>query len=133
MALKGLQSRLAEISEYLGLVLSGRLPVNHDIINYVQEIFNLLPNMNVESLSKSLAVKSNDMMHVIYLASLVRSILALHKLIDNKEGRLWTEREAAKKAEEKDKAAKKDKDGKEAGKDGKEVEAAKDGKGADGK
>jgi hypothetical protein len=30
------------------------------------------------------AVKSNDMMMVIYLASLTRSILALHKLIDNK-------------------------------------------------
>ncbi|KAG2439653.1 hypothetical protein HXX76_005003 [Chlamydomonas incerta] len=101
MALKGLQGRLSEISEYLQLVLDGKLPPNHDVVNIVQEIFNLLPNMNVESLSKSLAVKSNDMMHVIYVASLVRSILALHKLIDNKEGRLWTEKEAAKKEKEK--------------------------------
>ncbi|EFJ43408.1 26S proteasome regulatory complex [Volvox carteri f. nagariensis] len=130
LALKGLQSRLAEISEYLGLVIDGKLPVNHDIINLVQEIFNLLPNMNVESLSKSLAVKSNDMMHVIYIASLVRSILALHKLIDNKEQRLWQEREAAKKEKEKaEEKAKKEKDSKEAkdGGSGKEGEAAKDG------
>jgi hypothetical protein len=35
--------------------------------------------MNVEALSKSLTVKSNDMMSAIYVASLVRSILALHK------------------------------------------------------
>ncbi|KAG2487285.1 hypothetical protein HYH03_014126 [Edaphochlamys debaryana] len=141
LALKGLQSRLAEISEYLGLVLEGRLPVNHDIVNLVQEIFNLLPNMNVESLSKALAVKSNDMMHVIYVASLVRSILALHKLIDNKEQRLWAEKETAerkdkeakkkesKEAAEKDKKEAADKEGKEAGKEGEKKEAEKkDGK-----
>ena len=131
----------------------------------LQDIFNLLPNMNVEALSKALAgaaggggcrqgrggplrgwggplsagtasmgredggtsvllmavssspfflvsssilpdvlgpvyflsaVKSNDMMLVIYVASLIRSILALHKLIDNKEQRLWGEKEAIK-------------------------------------
>jgi hypothetical protein len=38
----------------------------------MQDIFNLLPNMNVEALSTSLAVKGNDMMAVIYLASLIR-------------------------------------------------------------
>ncbi len=61
-----------------------------------QDIFNLLPNMNVEAMSKALSVKSNDMMLVIYVASLIRSILALHKLIDNKEQRLWSEKEAIK-------------------------------------
>jgi 26S proteasome regulatory subunit N8 len=55
----------------------------------LQDIFNLLPNMNVEALSTSLAVKGNDMMAAIYLASLIRSTLALHKLIDNKEQRMW--------------------------------------------
>lgn len=39
-------------------------------------------------------VKSNDMMLAIYLASLIRSVLALHKLIDNKETRMWKEKEA---------------------------------------
>jgi len=37
------------------LVLDGKLPINHDIMTYFQDIFNLLPNMNVESLSSSLA------------------------------------------------------------------------------
>lgn len=46
--------------------------------------------MNVEALSTSLAVKGNDMMAVIYLASLIRSVLALHRLIDNKEQRMWS-------------------------------------------
>ena len=55
----------------------------------LQDVFNLLPNMNVEALSQSLAVKGNDMLSVIYLAALVRSVLALHRLIDNKEQRMW--------------------------------------------
>ena len=43
-----------------------------------------------------LSVKSNDMMLVIYVSSLIRSILALHKLIDNKETRIWNEKETIK-------------------------------------
>ncbi len=58
-----------------------------------QDIFNLLPNLNVAELSKSFAVESNDMMLVMYLASLIRSVLALHNLIDNKEARSMNERE----------------------------------------
>lgn len=49
----------------------------------VQDIFNLLPNIDAE-LNRSFAVKSNDMMLVVYVASLIRSILALHNLINNK-------------------------------------------------
>ncbi len=54
-ALKGLASRLKEIQAYLVAVIDGKLPVNHDILELLQDIFNLLPNMSVESLSKSLA------------------------------------------------------------------------------
>lgn len=45
-------------------------------------------------------VKSNDMMMVIYLASLTRSILALHKLIDNKEQHMLSEKNKVKAEEE---------------------------------
>eukprot|EP00879_Flechtneria_rotunda_P004994 GHRR01005270.1.p1 GENE.GHRR01005270.1~~GHRR01005270.1.p1 ORF type:complete len:341 (+),score=129.72 GHRR01005270.1:209-1231(+) len=119
-ALKGLRSRLADVQEYLAAVLEGKLPVNNDIMAYLQDVFNLLPNMNVEALSTSLAVKGNDMMSVIYLASLIRSVLALHKLIDNKEQRMWAEKERAEKAKAAaEKAAKKAKDADAADKDGK--------------
>lgn len=37
-----------------------------------QDMFNLLPNMSAEHLSSALAVKSNDMMAVVYLAALIR-------------------------------------------------------------
>ena len=50
----------------------------------MQDVFNLLPNLGVEALSRSFTVQSNDMMLAIYLASLTRSVLALHSLIDNK-------------------------------------------------
>ena len=51
----------------------------------------------------SLYVKTNDQMLVVYLAALVRSIIALHNLINNK----LTNRDAEKKETEK-KETKKD-------------------------
>ena len=87
VALKGLKSRLEEIHQYLEHVEAGRLPINHDIVYQLQDIFNLLPNLNVEELTRSFAVKSNDMMMVIYLSSMIRSVIALHNLINNKEMR----------------------------------------------
>jgi len=83
-SLKGLASRLQEIDAYLQNVLSGRLPVNHQIIYKLQDIFNLLPNLNVEDLIKAFAVKTNDMMLAIYLSSIIRAIIALHNLVNNK-------------------------------------------------
>ncbi|XP_073129603.1 uncharacterized protein [Henckelia pumila] len=50
-----------------------------------EDVFNLLPNLNVSELIKAFAVKTNDMMLVIYLSSLIRSVLALHNLINTNE------------------------------------------------
>lgn len=107
--LKTLRFRLIEIQQYLELVLKGRLPVNHDIIYSLQDIFNLLPNIDAE-LNRSFAVKSNDMMLVVYVASLIRSVLALHNLINNKEQRMWREKEAIKAADAKKKDKEKEKE-----------------------
>jgi len=83
-ALKGLAARLSEVDAYLQNVLSGRMPVNHRIIYELQDVFNLLPNLNVEELVKAFAVKTNDMMLAVYLSSIIRSVVALHNLINNK-------------------------------------------------
>ncbi|PON92629.1 Rpn11/EIF3F, C-terminal [Trema orientale] len=83
-ALKGLDARLREIRGYLDLVIDEKLPLNHEILYHLQDIFNLLPNLNVTELIKGFAVKTNDMMLVIYLSSLIRSVIALHNLINNK-------------------------------------------------
>lgn len=53
-------------------------------IDDLQDVLNLLPNLNVSELVEAFTVKSNDMMVVMYLASLVRSITAIHNLITNK-------------------------------------------------
>ena len=92
------------------------LPVSNVFIFIkLQDVFNLLPNLNVAELIKAFAgearilssafgifsmlddffsfgyicallyaVKTNDMMLVIYLSSLIRSVIALHNLINNK-------------------------------------------------
>ena len=63
-SLKGLKARLEDIHTYLKAVADGKLPVNHEITYLMQEIFNLLPNLNVEELVRSFSVKTNDMMLV---------------------------------------------------------------------
>lgn len=83
-SLKGLHAHLQEIQTYLEQVVSGKLPTNHAIMYHLQDIFNLLPNLNVEEFMKSMTIKTNDQMVVIYLASVVRSVVALHNLINNK-------------------------------------------------
>jgi len=93
MGLKGLQSQIDSIRKYLELVVNNKLPINHPIIYLLQDIFNLLPNTSNELFVKSTFVKTNDQMLVVYLASLVRSVIALHNLINNK----ITNRDAEKK------------------------------------
>jgi len=44
----------------------------------------LLPNLKVEEIVRSFSVKTNDYMHVIYVSSLIRSVISLHNLINNK-------------------------------------------------
>ena len=83
VGLGGLAARLVEIREYLDKILNGRMPVNNKIIYNLQNIMNLLPNLNVEVLVRSMQVKANDMHLVMYLSSLVRSVIALHGLLLN--------------------------------------------------
>ncbi len=83
-ALKSLHSRLAELQEYLSSVADGTLPVNNEIMYKMQDVFNLLPSLDMPSLITGFHTKTNDMMLVLYISSLIRSIVALHDLVDNK-------------------------------------------------
>lgn len=69
-ALNGLKERLEEMKTYLENVVEGRLPPNHQIIYNMQTIFNLLPNLNVDALVRSMFVKTNDM-HFVSSACVV--------------------------------------------------------------
>lgn len=121
-SLQGLHLRLRDIGAYLQKVLDGELPVNHQILGNLQDIFNLLPNITTvpaskpltqnqvqnSELARAMTVKTNDQLMTIYLSSLVRAITAFHDLIDNKiqnrqqQEELDKTKEPAKKKNEKD-------------------------------
>ena len=130
MGLKGLFSQLRDIEGYLEKVSLGTLPINHQIIYHLQDIFNLLPDVNLREFVRSMYIKTNDQMLVVYIAALIRSIIALHNLINNKiqnrdaeknegkkvtsaggDGKGATEKGAAEKGGEKGDAAVDKKDG----------------------
>lgn len=83
-SLRGLSSRLLEIKTYLEAVARGDLAVNHQIIYNLQDIFNLLPDLDKNETSKSFSVAQNDQLLVVYLSSLIRSVIALHGLVNNR-------------------------------------------------
>ena len=103
-SLRGLSSRLNEIKGYLEAVARGDLPVNHQIIYNLQDIFNLLPDLDKSDSSKSFSIAQNDQLLVVYLSSLIRSVIALHGLVNNRaeNARGEEEEEEGSKEEKKD-------------------------------
>lgn len=83
-SLLSMKKRMEEMALYLERVVSGKIPPNHAIIYNIQDILNLSPDLTNQALVTSLAASHNDNTMVIYLSSLVRSIIALHDLINNK-------------------------------------------------
>jgi 26S proteasome regulatory subunit N8 len=104
-SLKGLKKRMEEMHQYLEHVVSGKVAPNHQIIYNMQDIFNLSPHLNVEELVESLTVTTNDSMLVVYLSSLVRSITALHDLINNKVYNIHAEKREAERRKRKERGA----------------------------
>jgi len=82
--LSTLTEKLVEMKDYLQLASTGKMKPNPEIIANMQAIVNLLPNLNVDELVRSMLVKNNDMHMVIYLSSLIRCVIALHDLVVNK-------------------------------------------------
>lgn len=100
-SLIGLHEKLRDIVNYLERVLDQKLPLNHLILGKLQSVFNLVPKTdfpeprskfdrtNTEStgsdnFATNFTVKSNDELMLVYVGTLVRSIIAFHDLIDNK-------------------------------------------------
>eukprot|EP00923_Selenidium_pygospionis_P057991 GHVN01101722.1.p1 GENE.GHVN01101722.1~~GHVN01101722.1.p1 ORF type:complete len:222 (-),score=27.96 GHVN01101722.1:121-786(-) len=83
-ALKSLIGKLQDMSKYLQDVVDGKLPPNPKLLYNLQNIFNQLPDLDREEIQSSFQLQTNDTMLALYLGSLVRSILALHNVINNK-------------------------------------------------
>ena len=122
MSLKALIKKLSEIKEYLVKVLGGKIPINAQIIYNVQEIFNLLPNFDNESIIKAMSIQTNNNYLVLYVSWLAKTVIALHKLINNKIALKEEENnpDAGKKKDKKDNKDSDKKDNKEKEKDKKE-------------
>lgn len=83
-SLRGLKARVGDIQKYLADIAAGTLPVNHQVIYHLQDALNLLPDLSDQTLTQSFASSTNDQMLVVYLSSLLRAVIALHGLVDNK-------------------------------------------------
>ena len=66
----------------------------------IQDVFNLLPDVQLQSFVRAVNMTTNDQMLVVYVAALIRSIVALHNLITNK-----LQNREAERSENKDKDA----------------------------
>ncbi|XP_059855582.1 26S proteasome non-ATPase regulatory subunit 7 isoform X1 [Delphinus delphis] len=108
--LKGLNSKLLDIRSYLEKVATGKLPINHQIIYQLQDVFNLLPDVSLQEFVKAFYLKTNDQMVVVYLASLIRSVVALHNLINNKIANRDAEKKEGQEKEDSKKDRKDDKE-----------------------
>ena len=84
MSFKALIKRLSEIKNYLDKVINKKIPNNPQIIYNIQEIFNYLPNFETESVIKAMSIQTNNNYLVLYLSWITKTIVALHKLINNK-------------------------------------------------
>lgn len=112
MGLRGLKSQLEDIERYLKEVCAGKLPVNHPVIYYVQEVLNLLPDVTHPEFVDAQNIQTNDQLMCVYMGSLVRSVIALHNLIDNKIALQKAEKEKDNDSGEKKKEEKKREDDK---------------------
>ena len=112
-SLRGLQSRLTDIRNYLQEVACGKMPVNHQIVYNLQDALNLLPDLNDSALTQSFSSTTNDELLVVYLSSLMRAVIALHALVDNKASVGRAELEESEEKKEK-KEGEKEKEAKEA-------------------
>lgn len=113
-SLQSLVEKLQEVDDYLAHVSARHLPPNQGeevcvevcvscmvltpwwpvLLGQLQNVFNLLPNLNTREMVEAFAAKSNDAALTIFLASLVRSIVALHDLINNRLANREYERKA---------------------------------------
>ncbi len=77
--------------DYLQQVANGSVPVNHQIVYHLQDALSLLPDLEDPLMTRSFTTNTNDQLLVVYLSSLVRAVIALHALVDNKAENLEME------------------------------------------
>lgn len=105
-ALNALKVRLVEIRNYLEDVIAEKLPINYNILYGLQDVFNLLSGLQQDETLQALTTQTNDTMLVMYISSIIRAIIAIHNLINNKRDLKEAEEEAKRKKKAEEEAAK---------------------------
>jgi 26S proteasome regulatory subunit N8 len=82
--LSALEQRLRGISDYLQLVIDGRLPVDGEVVGNTQSIFNLLPNLLLRDTAEALSVKSDDAAFMVFVSQVTKSVTSLHDLVNRR-------------------------------------------------
>eukprot|EP00835_Amoeboradix_gromovi_P001505 NODE_69_length_23719_cov_0.556689.p9 type:complete len:257 gc:universal NODE_69_length_23719_cov_0.556689:14118-14888(+) len=81
--LDGLKSRVDKIINYLELVQNGKMPLQQDILDSVQELLQMR-----YTVPGDVKHETHDQLLLVFVASMSRSVIALHELIDNKLGNM---------------------------------------------
>lgn len=113
-SLAHLELLLKSISEYLGDVAAGKLPLSQEILGMVQELTGYQPQVHRLQASESMVVTLNDEALATFVASLSRTVMSLYNVIINRRNVAketaklveLKEKARAKKAEEEEKKAK---------------------------
>ncbi|KAL0598072.1 26S proteasome non-ATPase regulatory subunit 7 [Plecturocebus cupreus] len=71
---EGTELQPSGYQKLLEKVATGKLPINHQIIYQLQDIFNLLPDISLQEFVKVFSLKTNNQLVVMYLASLIHSV-----------------------------------------------------------
>lgn len=114
-SIKALIQRLSEVRSYLLNVINRKVVPNPIIISNIQELFNYIPNYETEDIIKALSNQTNNNYLILYLGWMTKSVMSLHKLINNKiliketEKQREEKRDEEKKEEEKLKEKEKNK------------------------
>lgn len=97
VSLRGIEDRLRTCIEYLNSC-SETNPPNPEILNQIQSIVNVLPNLHVrdsfrcywqlDEIQEAMTAKTNDIYMLLFLSSLVRTVVSLHDLVKVKEDSL---------------------------------------------
>ncbi|KAK8822428.1 hypothetical protein WA577_005591 [Blastocystis sp. JDR] len=87
VSLRGIDDRIQTCIQYLESC-SAENPPNREILYEIQNIVNALPNLHLDVIQESMTTKMNDTYMVLFLSSLIRTVVSLHDLVKIKEDSL---------------------------------------------
>lgn len=123
-SLVALKDKVLRIAEYLEETAASRKKVDQQILFALQRIISLLPKVLSPEMKRALASRVNENYLGLYVSGIVKSVVAIHNLLNNRIKPLEELKEKQEKAEkelkEKQKAEKEKKEKEEAEKENKE-------------